>query len=45
MELGDEAMDLSLDKLQEGKWKYAHVHLGGRLCKAGGEVALGLMSR
>jgi hypothetical protein len=45
MELGDEAMDLSLNRLQDGKWKYAHVHFGGRFFEAGGEVALGFTSR
>ena len=30
MELEDlEAMDLSLDKLEDEKWKYDHAHFGG----------------
>jgi hypothetical protein len=45
MEFGDEAMDLSLDRLEDGKWKYDHEHFGGRLFETGGEVALGFTSR
>jgi hypothetical protein len=45
MELEDEARVLSLDRLEDGKWKYAHVHFGGGLLKAGKEVALGFTSR
>ena len=45
MELEDEAMALSLDRLEGEKWKYAHVHFGGRLFEAGGGVALGFTSR
>ena len=40
-----DARDLSLDRLEEGKWKYAHVHFGGGLFIAGEEVELSFTSR
>lgn len=45
MELEDAVMDLSLDRLEDGKWKYAQVHFGGKLFKEGGDIALGFTSR
>ena len=44
MELEDKARDLSLDRLEERKWKYAHVDFGGGLFNAG-EVRLSFTSR
>lgn len=38
-------MILSLDRLEDGMWKYAHVHFEGRLFEADGEVARGFTSR
>jgi len=45
MDLGDEAIDLSLERLEGEKWKYAHVHFGGGLFEAGGDLALGFTIR